>query len=1331
MAEGAMAKVNHIPCGPFANESERLTCEKLKNKLQGLSSEGSYILLSNIPFNFQAQGLSDEIDLLIICPSGVTVIEVKHWDMNYLKEYPVIVESEAERLNNKVKKIATKVRTKYDVGFIEGRILLTKGDMRLVKDNAPKTYRGITVYGMLDWQDLLSTNSTKVFDNHTIEGICRILEPKTKVALAGDIRTFSGLTNLELISPKNERFHRVYKGVHISRRDRVILNLFDLSASNEKNAIEIAKREYEALQRLQKSPFLPRLLDSFQDAPEYPGEIYFYSIVEPAVPNLEERSNDITWPFDQRLSASMNCIQALIELHQPNDSETPPILHRNLTPSSIRIKANGQPLFTDLNLTKLPGVSISPYSVSFAGKEKFVAPEILKDGIAVADTRSDIYSLCKSLSVLFENMGAAGAMPLQLLEKCTSENPDDRVSLAQLAEEFGRLPGEKIQPDAEREEEISIPPVICWDEDTEICFQSQYYKIVNKLGSGGIGVAFKVVHIDKKDKSEFGSYVAKVIFNKEDGEAALNAYRKARPYSTHQHLAAIHEIAPKWENNNLVALMKWVEGIPLSDLTGVLPLYMDDIGEASLESLVLQWLSDLCDALGTLHIVRLVHGDVTPKNIIVSGGNVTLTDYDSVTAIGSEPRIYTALYCSHHVQQRKYIEPSDDIFALAASFFHVLFEKEPFRFGGELKKDSGFSYQGMDMHDFPLVMQFFDKAVNPDKAKRFRSGIEANNFLKEIISGIQEDDKSERIFVEQICQSLSPNEVPRLLDILCSYPGSLKGNIETRGLDSQFAEITYVETRLDKALLEEINNKEVSLVILFGNAGDGKTAFLQHLAMKLGLKKHHSSERLWDHTISNGIRIRANLDGSASYQGRSATELLDEFFSPFHDCNSPDNLVHLVAINSGPLQAWIFDYESRHGETKLTEQLQEALDGYITRLDKRFRFLDLNNRSLVGGIKEGTKEITTDFLDNLLDKLIGDKSYNLWKPCLSCKANSYCSAWESVQLLCDEEKGEIIRKRLYSALQAVHQRGEIHITARELRAAISYIFFGIHYCTDLHENPDIKPGHYYDRAFDPDSPYRQGEILKDLIFLDPTLEAHSKVDRHLLGRKGNQNYFISPSYPDMPLSYARRKAFFEWAEEDIKRIISDNGYFGLARGRHLEKFRLLPLMPDDERKQICYDLCEGIARLEDLPPVAFQGKGVPLRITPRTPTESILWVIKPFERFTLNARFNATTEELEKLHTHLELIYQYENVGIEKLVLGYELFHILMELKDGVQLSDAASEDTFANLSIFTQRLTQEDSRQLLAWNPIEEESVFNIEVKLNNGVQTIICSPVLQENRK
>ncbi|MFP4192035.1 MAG: hypothetical protein ACLFU6_08195, partial [Candidatus Hydrogenedentota bacterium] len=67
-------------------------------------------------------------------------------------------------------------------------------------------------------------------------------------------------------------------------------------------------------------------------------------------------------------------------------------------------------------------------------------------------------------------------------------------------------------------------------------------------------------------------------------------------------------------------------------------------------------------------------------------------------------------------------------------------------------------------------------------------------------------------------------------ELLRVQPGSPWGNVETRGLDSGFARDTYVETELDRHVADAIRGKAVSLVILGGNAGDGKTAFLQNLA---------------------------------------------------------------------------------------------------------------------------------------------------------------------------------------------------------------------------------------------------------------------------------------------------------------------------------------------------------------------------------------------------------------------------------------------------------------------------------------------------------------------
>ena len=63
--------------------------------------------------------------------------------------------------------------------------------------------------------------------------------------------------------------------------------------------------------------------------------------------------------------------------------------------------------------------------------------------------------------------------------------------------------------------------------------------------------------------------------------------------------------------------------------------------------------------------------------------------------------------------------------------------------------------------------------------------------------------------------------------------------------------------------------------------------------------------------------------------------------------------------------------------------------------------------------------------------------------------------------------GARLRERLTEALQTVHQRNEIHITARELKATVSYVLFGLHDCEDLHRNAELEPHDPADFALTP------------------------------------------------------------------------------------------------------------------------------------------------------------------------------------------------------------------------------------------------------------------------
>ena len=526
--------------------------------------------------------------------------------------------------------------------------------------------------------------------------------------------------------------------------------------------------------------------------------------------------------------------------------------------------------------------------------------------------------------------------------------------------------------------------------------------------------------------------------------------------------------------------------------------------------------------------------------------------------------------------------------------------------------------------------------------------------------------------------------------------------------------------------------------------------------------------------------------------GRSADDLLDEFLAPFRDGPPAEDLAHLLAINDGRLLEWIERVAAREGETALTRALYEALqrvqhdrwtgaapaarddedaeDGHAAEdaaagqvaedaarsvPDAHIRFVNLNQRSLVGGIAANGTGIETDFLERLLDHLYGGtRASEIWAPCATCSAQDRCEVFQANRLfgpagLPDDATAEArarARERLFEALQAVHLRGETHVTVRELRAALVYILFGVHFCDDYHEgavatrrhpapgnrDPDfgpqpvpdaaseagLAPLPYWDRAFDPQSPGRQGAVLGELAHFDPVLDAHPRIDRHLVRptRAGIRRGVAG--YPESNLPSARRRAYFEWLEREIESLTGDPNALELAHGRHLRRFRRLPIA-DEEREAACRALCAGIARLSTLPPKAYSRDGVvPLRITPRTPTETAFWIEKPADRFHLEADLPPAPAGVDRLHRQATLVYRYsDGRGEERLRLGADLFHLLLELSEGYQLGDASTDDTFAHLSIFVQRLEREDDRRLLAWNPTSPSNPVNSSVSANFGV--------------
>jgi hypothetical protein len=120
------------------------------------------------------------------------------------------------------------------------------------------------------------------------------------------------------------------------------------------------------------------------------------------------------------------------------------------------------------------------------------------------------------------------------------------------------------------------------------------------------------------------------------------------------------------------------------------------------------------------------------------------------------------------------------------------------------------------------------------------------------------------------------------------------------------------------------------------------------------------------------------------------------------------------------------------------------------------------------------------------------------------------------------------------------------------------------------------------------------------------------------------------------------------------------------------------------------------------------------------PTETVFWIEKPLSRFELKAEALRAPSGVDCLHRKLILTYRSEEQDAERLEIPFELFARLMDLNDGVQLSDVASDAIFANLSVFTERLARESERSVFAWNPLKENTVFEVSIKHPAGTQVL-----------